>query len=146
MSAPRSSLPGSTYPTVDVGALILNVAALMGKTVRTDVAQPIVLRVDAQALRQILYNLLANAVKYSPTDSQIEVSAAIDAKHLTIEITNPTRPAEALPDLSGAGVGLALSARLCSRLGGALNWPGDDTGQFKATVSLPLPQSDGRSA
>lgn len=92
---------------------------------------------DAERLRQIVLNLLGNAVKFTPT-GRVEVglhrpAAAADRFELTVRDTGPGIPAEDQPKLfepffrleltaqqEGTGLGLALVAGLCRSMGGGV--------------------------
>jgi signal transduction histidine kinase len=104
---------------------------------------------DSWAMRRILDNLLANAVRLTPPGGTVSVSVAQDAGTVTAsvsdtgrglppglaEIFQPEDSAGALP--ATGGTGLALSNRLARAMNGRLtahNQP--DSG---ATVSLSLP-------
>src|SRR5207302_8237354 len=56
---------------------------------------------DAGRLRQVLSNLLANAVKYSPQGGDVAVKVSADAHEVTVSITDPGIgiPADAMPFL-----------------------------------------------
>jgi signal transduction histidine kinase/ActR/RegA family two-component response regulator len=92
---------------------------------------------DARRLRQILLNLLANAVKYNRRAGQVtigcEVDEAADRARLFVTDTGPGLSAEqqarlfipferlgADPDVEGSGLGLAVSQRLAHAMDGEL--------------------------
>lgn len=101
-------------------------------------AKQIFVNVDAQAIRQILINLLANSDKYTPAHGDISIGAhqsangetTITIKDTGIGIPNkdidlvlePFRQARRSVDLAheGTGLGLSLSANLMSLMGGEL--------------------------
>jgi PAS domain S-box-containing protein len=80
---------------------------------------------DPGRLRQVLSNLLANAVKYSPQGGEVAVKVSADSHEVTVSITDPGIgiPADAMPflfskffrvhngphrQIGGTGLGLAL--------------------------------------
>jgi len=108
---------------------------------------------DSVLLAQVLINLLDNALKYSPLDGTIEVSAQIRENRLEIEVADqgPGIPEEHLTqvfnkffrlsrteEVSGTGLGLAISKGIIEAHGGKIwaeNRPG---GGSKIVFTLPL--------
>ena len=105
------------------------------------------LRADPAAAEQILFNLVDNAAKYAPSDSEprIELSAREAGSRLAITVRDhgPGVPAgehrtifepfaKARADehgtKPGVGLGLALSRRLARQLGGELSIEDADPG------------------
>lgn len=135
-------------------------AAGLAFVTTVDAAVPDALIGDEMRLRQILANLLGNAVKYTPTG---RVSLAIRAEmnddrtvHLSLQVrdTGPGLAAEKIPQLftlftrldsgatftrEGTGVGLALVRRLCSLMGGTVTAANHPEGGAEFTVQLALP-------
>jgi signal transduction histidine kinase len=114
---------------------------------------------DADALRQILLNLLDNAVKYGPAGQRIRVSLrdASDAVELGVCDEGPGIPAaereriwdgyyrlerERQSAIAGTGIGLAVVRDLVTRLGGSVRIDaGDDTGAcFIVTLPKTRPE------
>jgi signal transduction histidine kinase len=96
---------------------------------------PAKIDVDAARLRQVLFNVIGNAVKFTETGG-IMVEATMQKNHLQITVsdTGPgmsqsecARIFEEFEQLgtnaaksSGTGLGLSISARICRAFGGAL--------------------------
>ena len=92
---------------------------------------------DAQRLRQILLNLVSNAVKYNRVGGSVTIGCEEvgDDLRITVADTGAGIDAESLPrlftpferlgaehtDIEGTGVGLALSRRLAEVMGGTLD-------------------------
>lgn len=89
---------------------------------------------DARRLRQVLINLLSNAIRFSPSKSRIEVVTEVDEGCANIHVIDqgPGIPAELLDRLfvpfdrlgadagreGGAGLGLVLARRLTEAMAG----------------------------
>lgn len=110
---------------------------------------------DRDLLLLALYNLLGNALKFSPEDAAVEVRASEDGVRATIEVadTGPGIAAEDLPHLGeelyrgqgahgieGSGLGLALVQRIVARLGGEVAIRSRLGQGTVVTLRLPLGQ------
>jgi signal transduction histidine kinase len=108
---------------------------------------------DERRVRQIVFNLLANAVKFTPADGRVDVSARLDDGHVEIAVadTGPGIPAEDLETIfeefeqsgdgkkeEGTGLGLPLSRKLVELHGGRL-WVETEVGHgsiFRFTLPV----------
>ena len=121
--------------------------------------ESVVVRGDPDRLRQIVWHLLANAIKFTPGDGTVWVSLeANDMACVTVRDTGPGIAPDFLPRVferftqadssptrsaGGLGVGLSLVRDLVERHGGdirAQNGEGDRGAVF--TVRLPLHAED----
>jgi len=130
-------------------------AAARGVAFRTELSDGLVAPVDAEALRQMLVNLLDNAVKYGPADQTITVGLdAGDGKALIrVEDQGPGIPAadrERIWDrfwrlerdrgsaVAGTGIGLSVVRELVALHGGRA-WAEEGGGGAGARFVLELP-------
>ncbi|TCD05281.1 HAMP domain-containing histidine kinase [Erythrobacteraceae bacterium CFH 75059] len=110
---------------------------------------------DERRVRQIVLNLLANAIKYGPARSTVQISVARAAGVAKVSVTDEGaelaasakerlfRPGERLgrQDQPGSGLGLFASRRQAEEMGGRLAI--DETGGngTRFTLTLPLPHA-----
>jgi signal transduction histidine kinase/CheY-like chemotaxis protein len=122
---------------------------------------PVVVRGDADRLRQVVGHLLANAIKFTPRDGAVQISVdANDVASITVRDNGPGIDPEFLPRIfdrftqadasptrsaGGLGVGLSLVREIVERHAGeihARNDAGDRGAVF--TIELPLHPDDQR--
>ena len=111
---------------------------------------------DAEAVGQILDNLVDNAVKYTQAGGAVRVRWAIGPDGVTIEVADngPGIPAVDLPrifarfyrvdrarsrELGGTGLGLAIVKRLAQAMGGSVAVASEVGTGTTFTVTLPRP-------
>ena len=127
-------------------------------TITTNCDDSVTAVADADAVRQIVLNLLDNAVKYGPAEHEILVSL-IDTgarARLSIEDQGPGIPAserdlvfspfyrmrrEEIAAISGTGIGLSVVRELVEAMGGTCIIKGGETGA-KVCVELPTRVTD----
>jgi signal transduction histidine kinase len=109
---------------------------------------------DAPRLTQVVTNLLANANKYAPEDSEITVGAAQKGSQveLWVEDVGPGAPelegasiferfyraADSEPDPRGLGLGLWIVKSIVERHGGEVSAGRTAAGSTRFTVRLPI--------
>ena len=165
VEAGRMDVHASTFEVADslraVDAVIRPLAERKELTLTTVVAPEVgTLHADEGKLKQVLYNLLANAVKFTPSGGRVETTARVVDGAVEIAVTDsgigiaPEDQARVFDEFQqldagagrrheGTGLGLALARRLVELQGGRL-WVDSELGQgsrFTFTVPLPVAQS-----
>jgi hypothetical protein len=124
----------------------------------TATADPGLVDVDPDRLRQALDNLLANALRVTPPGGQVHVAGTIGPDHVQVEVadTGPGFPAAFLPraferfsrpddarspDAGGAGLGLSIVAAVAEAHGGRADARNASGGG--AIVRLRFPRQPG---
>ena len=103
-------------------------------------------------LERVLQNLLSNAVRHTPADGTVRVSAAVDGEQLSLAVID-TGEGIADEELSrvfdpfyrvdparsggGAGLGLALAKRIVEALGGTVTAASTPSAGARFDVELP---------
>lgn len=152
---------------IEVGSLVEASTRMMQaladeKNVALDLAVPDILpvvRTDEGRLRQVLLNILSNAVKFTPSGGRVRVSAdAGDSMIITVEDTGIGVAARDMPKVmapfgrgetswsrhyEGTGLGLPLSKRIMEALGGELELDSEVGVGTRVRLRLPL-ESGGR--
>lgn len=136
----------------EVLALLAPLAAAHDVTLRPGPSGPGTVRADCRRLRQVLINLVTNAVRYNRAGGWVEVAAEDGAATVTVTVrdSGPGIPAEMMTRLftpfdrlgaehsaePGAGLGLVVARALTQAMGGTLELRNAETGTV-AAVSLP---------
>jgi len=147
-----------TFGDVDLGELVQESAAAAecGQDevrIRANVRRPLPrIRGDRERLRQVITNLIDNAIKYSPADAEVEVGAYAENGSITVVVRDQgpgiAREHQALifekfgrasgdPAKPGTGLGLFIARSIAQAHGGTLevqSGPGQG-----ATFRLALP-------
>lgn len=114
--------------------------------------------IDQNRVEKILNNLLANAIKFTPKDESVLLSAQIVGQHIDIVVkdTGEGISPEDLPHVferffqtkhshtkaaGGTGIGLALSKELAELMGGSLNASSTLSKGSSFSLSIPFKES-----
>lgn len=116
--------------------------------------EPIEVEGDRARLKQVIVNLLDNAIKYTPPSGEIRLTVRARNGSALLEVcdSGPGAPASALPHLferfyrtdgaresstSGAGLGLSIVYSICAAHGGSVSVQNQATSGLQVTVTLP---------
>jgi PAS domain S-box-containing protein len=120
--------------------------------------------IDPGRIKQVLYNLISNAIKFTPRGGMVRLTARLDDNHLVVLVSDTGvgiarddlprlfREFEQLPQPGGVrpegtGLGLALSRRLVELHGGKVEVASELGKGSVFSVHLPLPVvDDGRDS
>ena len=142
----------------DLGDLITHTAAsfrpqadLAGISIGTDIAPALPsIEIDPARIREVLENLIANAVRYTPRNGSIQLKCESVNQSLSVSIgdTGPGIAAEDLPhifdrfykgsDSRGSGLGLAIAKNLVVAHGGEIS--AHSTLGQGTTITFTLPK------
>ena len=155
---------------VDVRDVVKEVATLMepladerGLGFNVDVpSRPMRIRTDPDKLRQVLLNIIGNAMKYTPKGSvRVDVSGAPTRTIVRVSDTGVGIPQEHIPRIfdpfwqadptqrsrnGGTGLGLSIVRRLVDLLGARARVESDVGRGTRFTVSLPKRPHESRAA
>ncbi len=136
----------------DALSTIAPLAAAKSIRLSSPPSDPLLVLADRLRLRQILYNLLANAVKFTPDGGEIRMEAssvpgfavvAVSDSGIGISAADQTyifepycRVASGAPE--GAGLGLAITRRLVEAHGGSIHVMSAPGQGSRFTFTLPL--------
>lgn len=171
LASAESGAPRLERQAIDVPSLLHQLAAdytavARAEGIRFSVEQPAtalpIPHADVRRVRQILENLVGNALKYTPSGGAVSLSAHVEQGHGTarsiafsVRDTGPGIPADRREDVfeefvrldnaagtRGSGVGLAISRNLARLMGGDVTVAEAPGGGADFTLWLPLRASD----
>ena len=143
-----------------VRSVIAAVAAKKGIELEVEVPDDLPeVFIDPGRIKQVLYNLISNAIKFTPRGGVVRLSARSDASHLVVLVSDTGvgiarqdlprlfREFEQLPQPGGVrpegtGLGLALSRRLVELHGGKVEVESELGKGSVFSVHLPLQARD----
>jgi PAS domain S-box-containing protein len=120
---------------------------LAGKTVRVELDARLVVRADYDALKQVFFNLLLNALEASPPGGEVVCRAVAGAHDVAISVEDrgpglSAPPAKCFQPFfttkkNGTGLGLAVCQKLSRAHGGLVELRNRRDGGCEATLVLP---------
>jgi heavy metal sensor kinase len=146
----------------DLGELAATTADQMGLlaedknvSIRSEFAPKVVVRGDRARLKQVLVNLLDNAINYTPEGGKIDVRVTSRNGKAVLEVSDNGIgiPGEAIPHLferffrvdkarsregGGAGLGLSIVKSICTAHNGQVDVESKEGEGSRFTVELPL--------
>jgi len=117
--------------------------------------RPVFIQGDPARIKQVIVNLLDNAIKYTPNGGRIEATVSEQGARALFSIvdTGPGIGMEALPyvferfyraqevrakEIEGAGLGLSIVKAICTAHGGSIQATNLSEGGTRFTIDLPL--------
>ena len=130
-----------------------------GISITSNAPKKVIVNGDRARMKQVVVNLLDNAIKYTPDGGAIRLSviACDDKAVLEVEDSGIGIPAEAQPhiferffrvdaarsrDMGGAGLGLSIVKSICTAHGGRVNFQSTEGKGSRFKVELPLSDTD----
>ncbi|MFQ6067055.1 MAG: sensor histidine kinase [bacterium] len=117
-------------------------------------SHPVMVKIDDNAVKTVIHNLLSNACKYSAEKGRVTLTLALSSGKalLSVEDNGPGIPKEDLPfvferfyrakgnriSFQGMGVGLSIAKELVEALGGKINIESQLGKGTKLTILFPL--------
>ena len=146
-----------TLSNFDYAELLDDVKAMLDadlqktrKRLHMNIEGPMQIHSDKDGLRQVLFNLLLNAVDVTPDGESVELSARLDdkLKHVLTDIDDPgpglgNRDPEELFEpffttkTKGTGLGLAISRQIINNLGGTIRLKNLPGGGMRCSIIVP---------
>lgn len=144
----------------DIASLFETIASEIGAAMKVNdrlrieiLGKPRSARTDAKLFRQIITNLVTNAIKYSPAGGEVLTQITFDADtlHLRVQdhgigIPESDQPylfdafhrASNVGEIEGSGLGLHITKRAVELLGGSITCQSEEGQGTTFDVSLPL--------
>jgi heavy metal sensor kinase len=139
----------------DVAEHMRLVAEEKGVTLETEEVSPCAIQADEDQLRRLLFNLVDNAIKFTPAKGTVKVNASRYDGQARIEVTDSGIgiPPEHLPhvfqrfyrvdpagepDVAGTGLGLAIARSIAEAHGGSIAIESTVGVGTRAILTLPI--------
>jgi len=167
MDASRLQLDAATLrltpiPLKDATAAIIELfeplVAKKKQTITLEIDAHIIVRADESRLKQVLHNLISNALRYSPPDTPIHITAVVEEQENMARISVSDRGLGIPPDkqeaifgkfvrlerdlhgaIRGSGLGLFISRQLVEAMNGTMQVESSGIENEGSTFSFTLP-------
>jgi signal transduction histidine kinase/ActR/RegA family two-component response regulator len=136
-----------------VAAAARNAAQARGVLFEMEAPEAAPLFLDPTRVRQVLFNLVSNAVKFTPGGGHVTLVAAAEGRELRFEVADTgvgipeeargqmfgvfERFHEGRSEAAGTGLGLALTKRLVEQMNGSIGFESEEGKGTTFRVSLP---------
>jgi two-component system sensor histidine kinase BaeS len=143
----------------DVVASFQSTAAAAGVTLTADAPDDLPLTTaDPVRIREVLANLVANAVRHTPSGGRVTVSAAAESGGIVVRVADTGSGIDRalLPHVferfvktagsGGSGLGLAIARNLVVTHGGTIDVDSEPGAGATFTVRLPIGERDARGS
>lgn len=137
------------YETVEY---MKNQSTILSLTTRVELPPEITIKADEDRIRQVLINIISNAIKFSPQGSEILITATVSDKDVTLMLCDE---GEGISDMDkdrvfekfykgrsnkeGSGLGLAICKGIIELHNGTIGVKDRDDGKRGACVYFTLP-------
>jgi signal transduction histidine kinase len=161
LSSSRKDLSGRhDFDDIDVRLIVLDSVASFRPTARANdvelevqASEPLPVTADGFRLRQVIDNIVSNAIKYTPPGGRVRILGEADGETMTITVadTGIGIPADDLPHVmtpyfrsaharetaTGTGLGLGITREIVTAHGGTLTIDSEEGVGTTMTVRLP---------
>ena len=161
LSASRKDLSGrDDFDDIDLRSVVLDSVASFRPTARANdveldvqASEPLPVTADGFRLRQVIDNIVSNAIKYTPPEGHVRILGEADGETLTITVADSGigisstdlphvmtpyfRSAHARETASGTGLGLGITREIVAAHGGTLTVDSEEGVGTTVTVRLP---------
>jgi len=129
---------------VETGAAFQSAAEAKGARIELSATESPLVEVDPARVREVIGNLIANALRYSPSGGVVRLT--YDGKTISVTDSGPGIPPEALPhvferfykslDSGGMGLGLSIAKALVEAHGGTIRAENAEGGGTRISFTL----------